>query len=82
MRFDVIISNTPYQQPDGGAYRSATPLYHHFIQLAKQLQPRYITMIIPSKWFTGGRHLDAFRYEMLIEASRRLKAGDSLAPLP
>ena len=66
MTFTAIVGNPPYQIMDGGgAGTSAITIYHHFINISKAINPKYISLIVPARWYAGGKGLDEFRNTML-----------------
>ena len=72
MKFKAIVGNPPYQIMDGGTHNGAMPVYHQFVDVCKRLNPSYTSLIIPSRWFAGGRGLDDFRSEMLADRNLRV----------
>ncbi|MDR1430877.1 MAG: Eco57I restriction-modification methylase domain-containing protein [Propionibacteriaceae bacterium] len=71
MEFSAVVGNPPYQADDGGFGTSAAPIYQLFVELGKQLDPQFLSMVIPSRWFAGGKGLDSFRTEMLHDSRIR-----------
>ena len=70
VKIKAVVGNPPYQEMDGGGTgSSAVPLYHLFVNVSKRLSANYISMIMPAKWYSGGRGLDSFRQEMLNDKS-------------
>lgn len=69
MKFNAIVGNPPYQVMDGGNSVSAKPVYHHFVDIAKSIKPDYVSLIMPARWYAGGKGLDTFRETMLNDKS-------------
>lgn len=67
LKFEAVVGNPPYQEDDGGAQKSARPIYNHFVKFGKSLRPSHMSLIIPTRWYAGGKgkDLDSFRNEML-----------------
>lgn len=63
--FDAVVGNPPYQVMDGGTDRGAIPVYNLFVDISKKINPSYLTMIMPARWYAGGRGLDNFRESMM-----------------
>ncbi len=79
MKFNAIVGNPPYQEMDGGAQASAKPIYNEFVDIAKKIDPEYISMIMPTRWYSGGKGLDDFR-ESMINDKRLAVLHDYLNP--
>lgn len=79
MNFDIIVGNPPYQEDDGGAGASAKPIYNHFVNISKKLNPKYLSLIIPTRWYVGGKGLDDFRKDMVNDQTIK-EIHDCLTP--
>ena len=65
MKFNAVVGNPPYQIMDGGAQASAKPVYNYFVEQSEALNPDYVSMIMPARWYVGGKGLDSFRDKMI-----------------
>lgn len=79
MKFNAIVGNPPYMEMDGGAQASAKPIYNEFVDIAKKIGPDFISMIMPTRWYSGGKGLDDFR-ESMINDKRLSVLHDYLNP--
>lgn len=79
MKFEVVVGNPPYQVSDGGAQASAQPIYQHFVDVSKKVATKYSTLIIPARWYVGGKGLDEFRNEMITDNHIKI-LNDCLTP--
>lgn len=71
MTFDAVVGNPPYQMMDGGAQASAKPVYNYFVEQGEDLKAKYVSIIMPARWYSGGKGLDKFREKMLTSSKIR-----------
>jgi len=71
LKFGAIVGNPPYQESDGGAKASARPIYQKFVELARNLEPEFMTFVLPTRWYIGGKGLDTFRADMVSDPHLR-----------
>lgn len=71
MKFDLIVGNPPYHIQDSGDTAGSSPIYHKFVKKCVEMEPEYLCMIIPSRWFAGGKGLDEFRATMMADKHMR-----------
>lgn len=79
VKFGVVVGNPPFQEGDGGARASARPIYKDFVNISKKLEPSFMTLIIPTRWYAGGKGLNDFRKKMF-EDTRILELHDFFHP--
>ena len=72
IKFEAVVGNPPYQEDDGGAQKSARPIYNYFVDISKKMKATYVSMITPTRWFAGGKGLDKFRDKMLNDSHIRV----------
>lgn len=73
MHFDLIIGNPPYQLTDGGTGASAKSIYHHFVNQAVKLQPNYLCMIIPARWYANGKGKGVAEFRSYMMTSKKIR---------
>ena len=79
MNFDSIVGNPPYMEMDEGAQASAKPIYNNFVETSIAIRPNFVSLIIPTRWYAGGKGLDNFRDRMLSDIHLK-ELHDCLSP--
>lgn len=64
MKFNAVVGNPPYQLSGHG--QKPLPIYQNFIDLARTLKPKCISIVSPSRWFAAN-DLKEFRDSIIKE---------------